>query len=206
MAERIGKSAELDQACRAAILRSAPAIPDGSLLFVNVSPYALTHASFSANGLAAEFASAGLPVDRVVLEITERSTVSVSLVERAVKDLRTAGFKIALDDVGSGSAGFEMLRRVPVEFVKLDRAALARALADPLGRAAVIAIAAFSAQAGALVVAEGIEDARMMELVRWIAAGGDEPGDSMVYAVQGFLLGKPAPEVSAGEPPAQLAA
>jgi len=206
IAERIGKCADLDQACRRAILDRASAIPEGSMLFVNVSPYSLTHAAFSAEALLAEFAAAGFGSDRVVLEITERSTVSVPIIEAAVARLRAAGFRIALDDVGAGNAGLEMLRRVPVEYVKIDRGVLLSALQDTMGRAAVMAIVAFASQAGALVVAEGIEDESMMELVRWIAEGGDDVNESMIYAVQGYLLGYPSADIAGGEPPSQLAA
>ena len=206
IAERLGKCPELDQACRGAILALAPGIPTGSMLFVNVSPYTLTHATFSPQVLLKEFADAGFGPDRVVLEITERSTVSVPVIEAAVSRLREVGFKIALDDVGAGNAGLEMLRRVPVEYVKIDRGVLLSALADTMGRAAVMAIVAFASQAGALVVAEGIEDEPMMELVRWIADGGDDASESMIYAVQGFLLGYPSAEINQGRAPDELAA
>jgi diguanylate cyclase (GGDEF)-like protein len=206
IAERIGKCAELDQVCRKAILERAPGIPEGSLLFVNVSPYTLTHATFSPSAIVEEFRVAGFDPARVVLEITERSSVAVPIIEAAVAELREAGFKIALDDVGAGNAGLEMLRRVPVEYVKIDRGVILSALRDTMGRAAVMAIVAFASQAGALVVAEGIEDDAMMDLVRWIASGGDDQAESMIYAVQGYLLGYPSAEITAEEKSNQLAA
>jgi diguanylate cyclase (GGDEF)-like protein len=206
IAERIGKCAELDSLCRAAILASAPSLPPNGMLFVNISPYTLTHAAFSAESLAEEFKAAGFEPKRVVLEITERSTVSVAIIEFAVEKLREAGFRMALDDVGAGNAGLEMLRRVAVDYVKIDHDVLVSALQDTMARAAVMAIAAFASQAGTRVVAEGIENEPMMELVRWIASGGDDPANSMVYAVQGFLLGQPSPASGPGEPPKQLAA
>ena len=206
IAERIGKCADLDKACRAAILKRGPEIPEGSLLFVNVSPYTLTHADFSPELLVEEFKAVGFDPSAVVLEITERSTVSVSSIESAVARLHAVGFRIALDDVGSGNAGLEMLRRVPVEFVKIDRGVLTSAIEDTMGRAAVMAIVAFASQAGALVVAEGVESERMMELVRWVASGGDEATESMVYAVQGYLLGHPSAEITQGPRSQHLAA
>jgi EAL domain-containing protein (putative c-di-GMP-specific phosphodiesterase class I) len=206
IAERIGKCAELDQVCRKAILERAPGIAEGSLLFVNVSPYTLTHATFSPAAIVEEFRAAGFDPARVVLEITERSSVAVPIIEAAVAELREAGFKIALDDVGAGNAGLEMLRRVPVEYVKIDRGVILSALRDTMGRAAVMAIVAFASQAGALVVAEGIEDDAMMDLVRWIASGGDDQAESMIYAVQGYLLGYPSAEITAEEKSNQLAA
>lgn len=206
IAERIGKSAELDHLCRTTILSRAHEIPEGSLLFVNVSPYTLTHSTFSAASMVREFEEAGVSPERIVLEITEHSTVSVPVIAAAAATLRAAGFKIALDDVGAGNAGLQMLRRVPVEYVKIDRSVLVSALDDPMGRAAVMAIVAFASQSGALVVAEGIEDSAMLELVRWIAEGGDDADEGLIYAVQGYLLGYPSAVLASGEPPDQLAA
>lgn len=206
IAERLGKSAELDAVCRAAVVARLHEIGDGSLLFANLSPYTLSHASFSATALAAEFAAGGFPSEQVVLEITERSSVAIPVIEAAVEALHAVGFQVALDDVGAGNAGLEMLRRVPVEFVKIDRGILKSAMKDTMGKAAVMAIVAFAAQAGARVVAEGVEDEPMMELVRWVADGGDEVTCSMVYAVQGFLLGRPAADLTSNGPPSQLAA
>jgi diguanylate cyclase (GGDEF)-like protein len=206
IAERLGKCAELDATCRAAVVARLSEIGGDTLLFANLSPYTLSHASFSASALAAEFAAGGFPPHRVVLEISERSTVAVPVIEAAVGQLHAAGFQVALDDVGTGNAGLEMLRRVPVEFVKIDRDVLKSAINDTMGKAAVMAIVAFAAQAGAHVVADGVEDHRMMELVRWVAAGGDEVTTSMVYAVQGFLLGHPSSEFTSGERPSELAA
>ncbi len=206
IAERIGRSAELDAICRKAILHRAGQLPADSLLFVNISPYSLSHSSFSAPDLVAEFRAAGIEPSRVVLEITERSNVSVDVIEHAVIQLRAADFKIALDDAGSGNAGLQMLRRVPVDFVKIDRSVLTSALQSTMGRAAVMAIVAFASQAGALVVAEGVESDELLELVRWVADGGDEAEGSLVYAVQGYLLGHPAERPSNGDAPAKLAA
>ncbi len=206
IAERLGKCADLDATYRAAVVARLSEIGGDTLLFANLSPYTLSHASFSASALAAEFAAGGFPPQRVVLEISERSTVAVPVIEAAVGQLHAAGFQVALDDVGTGNAGLEMLRRVPVEFVKIDRDVLKSAINDTMGKAAVMAIVAFAAQAGARVVADGVEDHRMMELVRWVAAGGDEVTTSMVHAVQGFLLGHPSSEFTSGEPPRELAA
>jgi hypothetical protein len=61
-------------------------------------------------------------------------------------------------------------------------------------------------QAGARVVAEGVDDQGMMGLVRWVAGGGDDVTTSMVYVVQGFLLGYPSSVIAGGQPPREMAA
>ncbi|MDW8047941.1 MAG: EAL domain-containing protein, partial [Chloroflexota bacterium] len=143
-----------------------------------------------AAALAEEFRLGGIDPSQVVLEVTERSSVSVDILAPRVRELRAAGFKVALDDVGSGNAGLEMLRRLPVDFVKIDRGVLLSAMESQTGRAAMVAIIAFAAVTGAKVIAEGIENEAMLELVR---QGGLRAHDRelLVHAVQGYLFGRP---------------
>jgi len=202
LAERIGRAHELDMPCRHAIIRAASGLPEDVLLFVNLSPYTLSHQQACpcvadrgpfvnwAAALAEEFRLGGIDPSQVVLEVTERSSVSVDILAPRVRELRAAGFKVALDDVGSGNAGLEMLRRLPVDFVKIDRGVLLSAMESQTGRAAMVAIIAFAAVTGAKVIAEGIENEAMLELGR---QGGLRAHDRelLVHAVQGDLFGRP---------------
>ncbi len=202
IAERIGRAHELDMHCRHAIIASAGSLPDGIALFVNVSPYTLSHQQpcpcvadkgpFNtwADALAEEFRSGGIEPSSVVLEVTERSTIPAEFLAARVRELRAAGFRIALDDVGAGNAGLEMLRLLEVDYVKVDRGVLLSAMESAKGRAAFAAIVAFAAVSGARVIAEGVEDEAMLELVR---RGGLTDGQRsfVVHGVQGYLLGKP---------------
>lgn len=202
IAERIGRAHELDMHCRHAIIATAGGLPDGISLFVNVSPYTLSHQQpcpcvadkgpFAnwAEAFAEEFRSGGIEPSSVVLEITERSAIAAEFLAARVRELRAAGFRIALDDVGAGNAGLEMLRLLEADYVKIDRGVLLSAMESAKGRAAFAAIVAFAGVAGARVIAEGIEDEEMLELVR---RGGLPDGQRSfeVHGVQGYLLGKP---------------
>jgi EAL domain-containing protein (putative c-di-GMP-specific phosphodiesterase class I) len=123
--------------------------------------------------------SAGLTPDRVVLEITERSVVRLDVVVREASKLRAMGFRLALDDTGAGNAGLEMLSQLPVDFVKIDRAIVVKALNDATARAILMGITTMARQMKSYVIAEGIEDVEMLRLVREVGA----------QAVQGYLLG-----------------
>ncbi len=128
-----------------------------------------------------------------MLEITERSVARPGVVVREVKRLRQLGFRVALDDTGAGNAGLEMLSQVPVDFVKIDRTVVARALTDTAARAVLAGIIAIAQETGAYVIAEGIEDSAMLALVRGV--GVAEPTNGTrggVQGVQGFLLGRPS--------------
>ncbi len=193
IAERTGHAHALDALCRQAILRRAALLSPDTLLFLNVSPHTLEHGGLNGSVLVDAVAAAGLSPERVVLEITERSVARPGVVVREVKRLRQLGFRVALDDTGAGNAGLEMLSQVPVDFVKIDRTVVARALTDTAARAVLAGIIAIAQETGAYVIAEGIEDSAMLALVRGV--GVAEPTNGTrggVQGVQGFLLGRPS--------------
>ena len=121
IAEKIGRAHELDTVCRSAALDRAHELPTDALLFLNVNPQSLAHDSLAGDQLVDEVRAGGLEPEHVVLEITERSNARLDHVVADATRLRRLGFQLALDDVGAGNAGLEMLRELPVDFVKIDR-------------------------------------------------------------------------------------
>ena len=196
VADSIGRGHELDAVCRRATLNAAQILPDDVLLFLNVSPQTLEHDSLAGDSLVQAVRGAGLEPERVVLEITERTEARMEALRPEVDRLRSLGFKLALDDVGAGNAGLEMLRALPVEFVKIDRGIVASAVDDRSSRAVLLGIMAFARELDVFVIAEGIETETMLELAR-----DPEPLHKHVslgaQGAQGYLLGRPGPAPSA---------
>jgi len=186
IAEQLGRVHELDAICRGAVLSSATALPPGALLFLNLSPQVLDRDGVDAMALVEAVVAAGLSPDRVVLEITERPSARPETVVREAQRLRALGFRLALDDVGVGNAGLEMLSRLPVDFIKIDRDVVLRSLTDTTTRAVLAAIVAFAGETGSFVIAEGIETPDMLALAARLGVQG----------VQGYLLGRPATSMS----------
>jgi diguanylate cyclase (GGDEF)-like protein len=189
IAERIGKAHELDRVCRTAILARAADLPADAMLFLNVSPQTLDHGELTGTTLVHAVEAAGLTPERVVLEITERSVARLDVVVREAARLRALGFLLALDDAGSGNSGLEMLSKLAVDFVKIDRDVIVRAQAGAGGRGVLAGIIAIAHEMSAQIVAEGIEDSQMLELVR--IATRSSPVDC---SVQGYYLGRPRPD------------
>ncbi len=207
IAEKFGRAADLDRICRLHILEAAAALPVEADIFINLSPYTLTHQSFDPAHLIGETLRAGIDPGRVVYEITERSAVSPDAIAAGVRSLREAGFRVALDDVGAGNNGLEMLRKVEVDVVKVDREVVIAARSSGTGRAALMAILAFASESHALVVAEGVEDESMFGLVKEVAHAAVRGTPGLIHGVQGYLFGRPAEAAaSAHEPPETLAA
>ena len=191
IAEKIGRAHELDAVCRSAALARAPELPAGALLFLNVNPQSLAHDSLAGDQLVDAVRAVGLQPEQVVLEVTERSNARLDHVVADATRLRRLGFQLALDDVGAGNAGLEMLRELPVDFVKIDRSVIVEAVEDTHAQAVLVAILAYARRADAFVIAEGIESMDILEFVR-NAADLQIVGESPISGGQGYLLGRPS--------------
>jgi diguanylate cyclase (GGDEF)-like protein len=191
LAQRTGRSHELDAVTRDAILARARELPENALLFINLCPQSLTHKGFDGQNLARLVARAGLTPDRVVIEITERSIVSFDTLISAALDLRRFGFRLALDDTGAGNSGLELLSKLPLDFVKIDRMILVNAVNDAGARGVLAGIITIARAIGAYVIAEGVENEQMLKLACG-AQVGSETGSRGVRGVQGYLLRRPA--------------
>ncbi len=201
IAERIGRAHDLDFICIREGLRRARNLLPGHILFLNISPRSLDHAGFSAPLLAEMVMDAGLVPEQICFEITERSTAPIDIVEQEAAALRTLGFRLALDDVGAGNSGLEMMRRLKVDYVKIDRSVLLGALDRGAGRAVMLAIIVFASEAGAIVIAEGIETPEMLAVIQ-----ETNDGPFAVQGIQGFILGAPASSLDSEPEPLKLSA
>ena len=125
-----------------------------------------------------------------MIEITERSITSIASVIAAALELQAAGFRLALDDTGAGNSGLELLSRLPLEFVKIDRAIIVKALGDKKARGVVAGIVAIAKATDAYVIAEGIETTELLEFVSDATLRIEEPARG-IHGVQGYLLRRP---------------
>lgn len=183
IAERIGRAYDLDDVCVRAIFQRAAELPRMARLFINVSPQTLDHETF-VDRLSAAAMRGGISPERVVVELTERSMERPLSVIREANRLRAAGFRLALDDVGSGNAGLALLGSLSVEFIKIDRSVVSAAASGRVGRAVYAGILAIARENGSYVIAEGIEDESMFRFVG---------SNREIRGIQGYHLGLPAP-------------
>ncbi|HEX3241359.1 MAG TPA: bifunctional diguanylate cyclase/phosphodiesterase [Solirubrobacterales bacterium] len=192
IAEQVGSVHELDELCVATALRSAAvALPPEALLFLNLAPKTLELDAGEVEWLTLSVEAAGFEPERIVIEVTERIHARTAAVVASLIALRERGFLIALDDVGTGNAGLEMLRHIGAEYVKLDRSIVAAAPTEPNARAVLMAMATFARQTGAFVIAEGIEDEETLSFLRGLEGIEFEPG-TIIQGGQGFGLGRPS--------------
>jgi diguanylate cyclase (GGDEF)-like protein len=195
LAEQIGRVHELDVLCVKQTLSMSAELPDDALLFINLSPQTIDLDAKGNNWLREAVEEAGLACQRVVIEVTERFGARTSSVIKSLQHLRGQGFKLALDDVGTGNSGLEMLNRVGAEFVKIDRGIVHAATTESNARAVLMAMATYASQTGSFVIAEGIEDGTTLEFLLTIEDHDDDQRHKIIHGGQGYGLGRPASRV-----------
>ena len=177
--EAVGRHQRIPELGQVLIERLVDVLPtlEGKL-FVNLHPAQLADADHLMETVAPLVPVAAY----VVIEITEQS----SLLEAAdwvasVDALRSAGFALAVDDLGAGYSALSMLADVQPDYIKLDRSLITGLHRSPRRQRLVQLLATFGEATDARVIAEGIEAEEELEAVK--AAGVD--------LVQGYLLGVP---------------
>lgn len=153
-ADRLGKMHELGRLIRNLVARDAPNAPKESLIFVNVHAGELNDPQ-----LISPRAELSQLADRVVLEITERSALDrVPGVAARMSELRSLGFRVAVDDLGAGYAGLASFSQLDPDFVKLDMS-LVRGIHTNLKKRSVVRamVALCRDELGIDVISEGVE-------------------------------------------------
>jgi predicted signal transduction protein with EAL and GGDEF domain len=103
-------------------------------------------------------ARAGVRPGRLEFELTESSVmVDPELAERQLHQLKNRGFRLSIDDFGTGHSSLSYVHRFPVDRIKVDRSFLLRARSEHETDVVMRAIVDLGAQLGLEVVAEGVE-------------------------------------------------
>ena len=132
-------------------------------------------------GLLKEY---NLDYSDLLLEITESAYAddSSQLVE-IIRNLRAAGFKIEMDDFGSGYSSLKSLSEMPVDIIKLDMSFIRRIHESKTTFRMVELVVEMSKSLGVPVVAEGVENEKQYQLLR----------QADCDFVQGYYFSKPLP-------------
>jgi diguanylate cyclase (GGDEF)-like protein len=150
---------------------------------VNVSARMLRDATFP-DAVAAALNLARVPASRLTLEITE--TAIMDDVEHTVDllwQLRRAGVRLSIDDLGVGQSSLAYLKRLPVHEVKIDKSFVLTMVDDPADDAIVCAVIGLGHRLGMTIVAEGVET----ELAR------DRLAEIGCDVAQGYWYSRPMP-------------
>jgi diguanylate cyclase (GGDEF)-like protein len=183
-AEAGGKLTALDLACVETIVAGAHDLPADQFLSLNLSPPTVEAPEFTSAALLAILARHGFPRHRLVVELTERQAIhDVARVRSRLEALREAGVRIAADDIGAGNSGLRLLAEISFDVLKVDLGLVQRSASDGPSSAVLGSVVALATRMGALVIAEGIEQASQLPQLTELG----------IEAGQGFHLGRPGP-------------
>jgi EAL domain-containing protein (putative c-di-GMP-specific phosphodiesterase class I) len=150
---------------------------------VNVSPIQFHgEGRFSRGQWAARIEEEGLASHAIAIEITEGVLLDadVSVTDRLL-DLRDHGIQVAIDDFGTGYSSLAYLKRLDIDYLKIDRTFVRDLSTDPNDRILAEAMIALAHKLDLKVIAEGVETEQQRDLLA--AAGCDY--------VQGYLYSRP---------------
>jgi EAL domain-containing protein (putative c-di-GMP-specific phosphodiesterase class I) len=163
---------------------------------VNVSAHSITSGKYPGFVLE-QLAQAALPPAAFCFEIKEAAAVNnLHAAEQFIRELTWAGCKVAIDDFGSGLSSLAHLKRLPVQYLKIDGRFVRRVLEDRVAESIVSGIAKAARTLGVGAIAEHVESAPLAAPLREL---------DVDYG-QGFYLGRPQAFGRAIESPVQTAA
>ena len=153
-AERLERTGRLGTAIRAQVAQVFAAAPaERGVVFVNLHIHDLFDKS-----LTSPFAPLTKIASRVVLEITERSSLAgLGDLRFRVSELRARGYRIAIDDLGGGHARMGSLSPLDTDFVKLDMSLVRAVDGHPMKQRLVRSIVQLCKEHRVMVIGEGVE-------------------------------------------------
>lgn len=169
--------------------------PRDSNLFLNTFPQTLIHYLENKTKLYQLLDTYKISAENVVFEISEKVKINdYARMSEVIEFYRSEGFRIALDDVGSGYNNLQTLIQLKPDFIKMDRAFIQNIDEDRVKQQIIDVLLDFTCLTDSLLVAEGIE---RLEEMQYLKSRG-------VHIGQGYVIGKPSKEVMTGKLPEKL--
>lgn len=160
------------------------------LIFLNIQPQVLTDSAYRSGTTLDLLDKYGLSPDRIVLELTEKEAVSdYRSFEKIIDNYRNQGFRIAIDDAGTGYNSLKTIISLKPEFIKIDKFLIRDIHVQPAQQQLVELLLEFAAQSNTFMVAEGIENVQELRFLQKLG----------VHFGQGYALGRPAPMLKRGK-------
>ena len=182
-AARKHRLSDLEIACvRGALVAGAPLVPVGPL-FLNIHPDVFTSGGWLRETLTTHSQRNGVPLDRIVLEITEQARLSdAPIVMKTIGELQKLGVRFAFDDLGLAYSHLPMIDKIRPSFLKISQHFGTRFETDETKRKIIANLLSLANDFDCQLILEGIEDESTA-----IAAM-----EMAIPLGQGFYFGRPA--------------
>ena len=126
----------------------------------------------------------GMPPERLHVEVTEGVfSVDEDTVLNILEDLQQRGFPIAMDDFGTGYSSLSLLRKMPIDVLKIDRGFLSASEDDERSRQVLESVINLAKSLGISTVCEGLETQEQVMLLHNLGC----------EIAQGFFFARPIP-------------
>jgi EAL domain-containing protein (putative c-di-GMP-specific phosphodiesterase class I) len=175
---------KLERLCRERAIRGAKGLSEDHLLFLNMEPDSIHDPTLRSEATFTLLGESGLKASQVVLEMTEHSAVrDFTALRQLLSYLQFHGFRLAVDDVGSGYSGLKSIAEIKPDFIKIDMALIRDIHQHPIKQDLTGTIARFSTSSGITLIAEGVETVDELRCLQTIG----------VRYAQGYLFARPGP-------------
>lgn len=182
VAEAAGLLSELELLCRKLAIKRFAELKLEGYLFLNVSPHTIEQANHPHGETINLVKQYGLDPQKIVIEVTERfEAEDPSLLKESLEHYRNFGFKIAIDDLGTGHSGLRQWAELRPDIVKIDRYFISGCHDNIVKRELLRTIFELGRSTGVDIIAEGIEHSDEYLVLSNLG---------MKFA-QGYLLAKP---------------
>ncbi|MCH3964071.1 MAG: GGDEF domain-containing protein [Clostridium sp.] len=182
-AECFGRIWELELLCRLKAIEKANIIDKNKFLFINVDPKIFKDERFR-SGFTKDFLKDNnMCPDSIIFEITEKTAIEdYKSFKTALDNYVNQGYKIAIDDMGTGYSGLKTLMETKPHYIKIDISFIKDIDKDAFKQELVKTFLSFANSTNMKVIAEGIETES--ELLKLISIG--------ITAGQGYFLQRPS--------------
>jgi EAL domain-containing protein (putative c-di-GMP-specific phosphodiesterase class I) len=183
-ARRKSVEAEIDLICIAEVLTAAELLPGKPSISINLHGSTMTNVEQFAETFLALAKAHDIAPERLMLEIVEhRAPWSMDILRTTLDELRAAGIRIALDDLGVAASNYRMIVDCRPDHLKIDRYIVSGCSTDPYRLAVLRSIVTLAQSCAAIPIAEGVEEQHELETI--LSLGIDK--------VQGWLFGQSKP-------------
>ncbi len=182
VAQENGAVWSLERLCRTRAIEGCRGLDPSQMLFLNVEPDSIRDPELRGEATFELLRASRLKPSQIVLEMTEHSAIHDIAELRQVLDyFKFLGFRLAMDDVGSGYSGLKSIAELKPDFIKIDMALIRDIHRHPIKQDLTGTITRFSRRSGITLIAEGVERPEELRCLKEIG----------VRYAQGFLFARP---------------
>lgn len=182
---RAGVLIELEMLCCRKVVRQFARLGTQGNLFLNVSPQTVLWVREDIERISNFIVDCGMQLAQTIIELTEHQNITDhSTFRQALKLFRSAGFRVAIDDLGEGFSSLRLWSELRPDFVKIDIHFVQGISRDPLKYQFLKSLQQIAQRCETELVAEGVEDIDDFRVLR----------DLGISYAQGYLIERPSKE------------